>query len=273
MKKLLAILMAVSAVFLFSCSNESGGSSSNEDNENGSSGTNGTTSNGQTIYTNTYTNSATIGTVDSACVPQNLKDHTFTATFYLNFPADDDTYFYKCYSGLKDGYTITYYDGSKITMPNPSAYYVQYKKSDNTLNAVSSVLYWIAVDSIIDCSTSSGTETAYFDRSKYYTISDNATFTANYIYDYLYETTPQYAQIANVYESSNFNWDGKSEVYLYHSLDCKESYTIMEDTHKIITDITDYFVNFDGDACDENPEATAKIKLDGTDKILTITFE
>ena len=270
MKKLLALLMALSAVFLFSCANDSGDDSGDE---NTSDSVSDKTANGQTYTSNSYTAEATSGTVTAA---YNDKDAAaYTLKFNLAFPTDNDTYFYKCYSGLKDGYTISCTENDEITLPDPKAYYLQFKKSDNTLNAVYRAPYgvaeWQGGLNYKNEYYTYRTDTKY-DPSKVWGSGDN-----NDTLTFVYSSTN--IQIANINESTTFDWDEKSAVYLYHSPDCKESYSIVEDEYKIITDIKDYFVNFDGDACDEVLKGstsvilTAKIKLDGTDKILTITVE
>ncbi len=268
MKKLLAILMALSAVFLFSCSNESSDSGNSSDSENTNTDTNGTSSSGQTVYTNTITASTTTETVEKHFDIE--KPVSYTYKFLLNFPADDDTYFYKCFSGLKDNYEVSCTENDYITLPDPKAYYLQFKKSDNSLVAVYRAPYstktvWQGGKDNYDDEVYTYTTDEQYDAS---TITGSGDDEDILTFVYSSEKT----QIINLDNTSTFEWDGKSSVYLYHSSDCKETYSVIEDNSKIIKGITDYFVIFDGEACDNSENPTAKIQLNGTDKIVTITY-
>lgn len=268
MKKLLAILMALSAVFLFSCSNESSDSGNSSDSENTNTDTNGTSSSGQTVYTNTITASTTTETVEKHFAIE--KPVSYTYKFLLNFPADDDTYFYKCFSGLKDNYEVSCTENDYITLPDPKAYYLQFKKSDNSLVAVYRAPYSTKTewqggkDNDDDDDVYTYTTDEQYDASTITGSGDNED-TLTFVY------SSEKTQIINLYNNSTFEWDGKSAVYLYHSSDCKETYSVIEDNSKIIKGITDYFVIFDGEAYDNSENPTAKIQLNGTDKIVTIT--
>ncbi len=262
MKKLLALLMAVSAVFFFSCSNESGGNGSSGDNESSSSGT---TSKGQTYTSNSYTGTITEVEISKGTAYKNQESkNTFSTTFDLNFPADNDTYFYKCYSALKDNTTVTYKDIDEITIPNPKAYYLEYKKSDNTLNAVYVCTCWLG-----DSYTDNG-ETKYciqdFEKTAGDQIpsEDTDKLIASYSSDKI--------SIAYLSNETSFDWEGKSTVYLNHSADCTETYTVSEDKNSLISEISEYFVIFNLENCDKLEDTgTVKLKLNNT-KDLTLTM-